>query len=459
MLQIQQGSEGRNCQGMTRRTALKAGFLGLAGLTLPDLLRLQAQGTAAKKDTAVILLWLDGGPSQLETYDPKPAAPAEYRGPFGTIKTNVVGMHVCETLPLHAKHADKMIFVRSVHHDTGDHFAGAHWMLTGRFGSTAAKVLPAVYPSVGSYAARVRGPNRPGLPAYVGLPAAQSVYLFPGYQGAAYLGPAYNPFDVDREQKYLGATYNVKVGFPRSLQSLLKTSAEQTGDRMSLLRSFDKVRRDLDESGTMATLDKFQQQAVEMITSSKARAAFDIDKEEPRLADRYGPGPWGRYTLMARRLVEAGVTFVTVDMPHWDDHSNIKEGHGTKLRHVDQAVSGLLEDLHWRGLLDRVLVVVMGEFGRTPRINKGQPGIPIPGRDHWGNAISVMLAGGGLKLGQVVGATNDKAEHPVRRAMKPCDILATVYHVLGIDTTLSFRDHSGRPHTIMDEGQAIKEVI
>ena len=459
MLQIQQGSEARNCQGMTRRSALKAGFLGLTGLTLPGLLKLRAEGSATRKDTAVILLWLDGGPSQLETYDPKPGAPAEYRGPFGTIKTNVVGMHVSETLPLHARHADKMIFVRSVHHDTGDHFAGAHWMLTGRFGATAAKVLPQIYPSVGSYVAKVRGPNRPGLPAYVGLPSAQSVYLFPGYQGAGYLGPAYNPFDVDREQKYLGATYNVKVGFPRSLESLRTTPAERTRGQMTLLRSFDKVRRDLDQSGTMDTLDRFQQQAIEMITSTQARAAFDIEKEDPRLADRYGRGPWGQYTLMARRLVEAGVTFVTVDMPHWDDHSNIKEGHGTKLLHVDRAVSALVEDLKDRGLLDRVLVVAMGEFGRTPRINKGQPGIPIPGRDHWGSAISVLLAGGGLKLGQVVGATNARAEHPVERALKPCDILATVYQVLGIDPALTFRDHSGRPHTIMDEGKVIKEVV
>jgi uncharacterized protein (DUF1501 family) len=162
---------------------------------------------------------------------------------------------------------------------------------------------------------------------------------------------------------------------------------------------------------------------------------------------------------MARRLVEAGVTFVTVDMPHWDDHSNIKVGHGYKLPHVDRAVSALVEDLQWRGLLDRVLVVAMGEFGRTPRLNKGQPGIPIPGRDHWGSAISVLLAGGGLKLGQVVGSTNAKAEHPVDRPLKPADILATVYHVLGVDTKLSFKDHTGRPHPILDEGEPIKEVV
>src|SRR5262245_25644655 len=458
MLQIQQGRGGRNCRGMTRRTALKAGFLGLCGLSLADLLRLRAEGAAKSKDNAVILLWLDGGPSQLETYDPKPDAPAEYRGPYGSIQTNVPGIRLSETLPLHAKHADKMVFVRSLHHDNGDHFAAAHWMLTGRHGSTAFS-LPQKYPSVGSYVSRVRGPNRPGLPAYVGLPAAQSVYLFPGYQGAAYLGPAYNPFDVDREQKYLGANYNVRIGRPKCLENFVQVQPGRTESRRDLLASFDSIRRDVDKTGVMDALDRYQQQATDMILGGKARQAFNLDKEEPKAADRYGTGPWGRYTLMARRLVEAGVTFVTVDMPHWDDHSNIKEGHGYKLPHVDRAVSGLVEDLTERGMLDRVLILVMGEFGRTPRLNKGQPGIAIPGRDHWGNAISVLLAGGGLRGGQVVGKTNAKAEHPVERALKPADVLATVYHVLGIDSTLTFKDHTGRPVPILDEGKAIDEVI
>jgi uncharacterized protein (DUF1501 family) len=457
MLQIQHGSLARNCAGMTRRTALKAGFLGLAGLTLPDLLRLRAEGLSEKKDTAVILIWLDGGPSQLETYDPKPEASDDYRGPWKAIKTNVPGIRICEMLPHHARHADKMVFVRSLHHDNGDHFAGAHWMLTGRFGSNAAS-LPQKYPSAGAYTAKVRGANKPGVPAYVGLPSAQSVYLFPGYMGAAYLGPAYNPFDVDRENKYLGANSNYYVRTPKSVANLT-ASVEQTATRRDLLSSFDKVRRDLDASGTMDAMDRYQQQAVDLILGGKARAAFDIDKEEPKAADRYGITPWGRYTLMARRLVEAGVTFVTVDMPHWDDHSNIKEGHGYKLPVLDRAVGALLDDLSERRMLDHVLVVVMGEFGRTPRINKGQPGIPIPGRDHWGNAISAMLAGGGLKTGQVVGATNSKAEHPVERALLPGDLLATVYHVLGVDPKLQFTDHTGRPVSILDEGEAIKEVI
>src|SRR5215471_10754365 len=216
-------------------------------------------------------------------------------------------------------------------------------MLTGRFGSTAAKVLPQVYPSVGSFAAKVRGPNRAGLPAYVGLPAAQSVYLFPGYQGAAYLGPSYNPFDVDREQKYLAANAAIKIGSPRWLTQFKRERAEQTRGRRDLLGAFDGLKRDVERSGVIDAMDQYQQEALDMVLGGRAREAFDLDMEDPRVGDRYGQGPWGRYTLMARRLVEAGVSFVTVDMPHWDDHSNIKDGHGYKLPRVDQAVGALMD--------------------------------------------------------------------------------------------------------------------
>jgi hypothetical protein len=458
VLEIHHGRGRPNCAGIARRTALKAGLLGVSGLTLAERLRLEAQGAAARKDTSVILIWLDGGPSQLETYDPKPEAPVEYRGPYDVIDTNVPGILISETLPNHARHADKMVFVRSLHHDTGDHFAGAHWMLTGRFGSTTFN-LPQKYPSVGSFAARVRGANQAGLPAYVGLPAAQSVYLFPGYQGAAYLGPAFNPFDVDTEQKYLSAVSNIEIKQPRCLASFAHAQPGRIEGRVDLLTHFDKLRRDLDQSGGMDALDRYRQQAIEMIVGGKAREAFDLEKEDPKIAERYGTSPWGRYTLMARRLVEAGVTFVTVDMPHWDDHSNIKEGHGYKLGPMDKAVGALMDDLTERGLLDRVLVMVMGEFGRTPRINQGQPGIPIPGRDHWGGAISVMLAGGGLRGGQVIGATNARAEYPVERPLLPDDVLATVYHVLGIDPSLAFPDHAGRPVPILEVGRPIAEIL
>ena len=421
---------------------------------------LAAKGAPAVKAPAksVILIWLDGGPSQLESYDPKPEAPSEYRGPFDTIATNVPGIFLSELLPKHAKHADKMSFIRSLHHGTGDHFAGAHWMLTGRAGSTSVN-LPQKFPSVGSYVARVRGSNAPGMPAYVGLPAAQSVYLFPGYQGAAYLGNAYNPFDVDSETKYLHYSTNVAIGRPKCLESLQSIETGRAQDRRSLLQGLDQIQRTADQRRVMDTIDSHQQAALSMVLGGKARSAFNLELEDPRLSDKYGRNPWGRYTLMARRLVEAGVSFVTVDMPHWDDHSNIKVGHGGKFEVVDQAVGALIDDLIVRDLLDRTLVIVMGEFGRTPKINTGQPGIPIPGRDHWGDAISVMMAGGGIRGGTVVGQTNARAEFPIERPLMPHDLLATVYEVMGIDPTLSFPDHSGRPVPILTEGRPIREIL
>lgn len=457
MLHLFQGKGSSNCQGMSRRAALKAGFLSVAGLSLPDVLRLQAEAGMVRKDTAVILLWLDGGPSQLETYDPKPEAPLEYRGPYGVSATNVPGITITDHLPLSTRHADKMVILRSVHHNTGDHFAGGHWMLTGRFGATGASQAPR-YPSFASYISKVRGANDPAMPAYVGLPAAQSIYLFPGYQGSAYLGQQYNPFDVNREQVYLAASGG-SIEKPKCLQNFTGVNEQQTLSRMGLLQGLDHLQRNLDQSGTMDALDRYQQQALSMILGGKARKALDLDREDPRLIDKYGRNPWGMYTLMARRLVEAGVTFCTVDMPHWDDHSGIEKGHGYKLPAVDKAFSALIEDLEVRGLLDRVLVMVMGEFGRTPRINTGQPGIPIPGRDHWGNCFSVVLAGGGLRGGQVIGKSNSRAEHPVERPLRPGDVLATVFRVMGVDPTLSFPDHSGRPIPILEEGQPIREAF
>ncbi len=449
---------GRNCQGMTRRTALKAGALSAFGLTSANLAKLQAEAQTADNGKSVILLWLDGGPSQLETYDPKPGAPSEYRGPWGDMPTNVPGIRISEMLPHHAKHADKMCFLRSVHHNNGDHFAAAHWMLTGRFGSSAANKAQ-MYPSVGSCVSKLKGSVKTGMPAYVGLPAAHSVYIYPGYMGGAYLGPAYDPFQVNMKQKYLAGRYTPAIKAPTFLDNV-SGDVDRTSSRMNLLGSLDQLNRRLDQSGLMDTMDQFNQNAVDMIMGSRAREAFDMEKEDPKIRDSYGRGPWGHYTLMARRVVEAGVRFVTVDMPHWDNHSKIKVAMEDRLPYLDLAVGGLMQDLSDRGMLDDVLVVIMGEFGRTPKLNSGQPGIPIPGRDHWGNAMSVVLAGGGLKTGQVIGATNSKAQHPVERPLKPSDVLATIYHVLGIDhRKVTFEDFTGRPVHLLDEGRPIAEII
>jgi hypothetical protein len=457
MLQLQRGRLAVNCRGISRRTAIKVGFSGLLGLGLPELLRLRASGVAEKNARSVILLWLDGGPSHLETYDPKPEAPSEYRGPWTATRTNVPGIYLSESMSEQAKLADKMVFLRSVHHKNGDHFAAAHWMLTGRFGSSDSQKAQK-FPSVGSFVARVRGAKQKGMPAYVGLPSAESVYLFPGYQGAAYLGAAFNPFDVNNEQRYLGAADMSAIQAPRCLGSLIGNS-QRLESRLNLLENIDQLRRDVDATGGMEAMDTYQHQAMDLVLGGRARDALDIEKESPQTRDRYGRGPWGHYALMARRLVEAGVSFVTVDMPHWDDHSNIKEGHGRKVPVMDRAAAALISDLSERGMLQDTLVVVMGEFGRTPKINEGQPGIPIPGRDHWGDAFSVMMAGGGLRGGQVIGATNAKGEYPVERPLGPEDILATVYHVMGIDPKQTFNDLSGRPVSILDHGEVIREIV
>ncbi|MCB1087027.1 MAG: DUF1501 domain-containing protein, partial [Verrucomicrobiae bacterium] len=377
---------------MTRRSALKAGALSAFGLSTGDFLRLKANAQASDTGKSVILIWLDGGPSHFETYDPKPEAPSEYRGPWGDRPTNVPGIRFSEMLPLHAKHADAMCVLRSVHHDNGDHFAAAHWMLTGRFGSTSADKTQK-YPSVGSCVSKLAPAKVPDLPNYVGLPAAESVFLYPGYQGAAYLGGSYDPFQVNLKQKYLAANSKVELQKPPFLDSVAGLG-DRINERAGLLKQLDGINREIDRTGSMNTMDEHQQSAMDILLGSHARQAFDLDQESDKVRDRYGRGPWGHYTLMARRLVESGVRFVTVDMPHWDTHSSMKTGMETRLPHLDMAIDGLMQDLKDRHLLNDVLVVVMGEFGRTPKINNGLPNDPVPGRDHWGQAMSVLMAGG-----------------------------------------------------------------
>lgn len=460
MLAVQHHGPARpNCQGLSRRAAVRAGLLGLGGLTLPDLYRAQAATPASTPAArAAILVWLDGGPSQLETFDPKPDAPVEFRGPFGTVPTRTPGVRFSELVPELAALSDKFATLRTVSHGTGDHFAGGHVMLTGRPGATGASTAPR-HPGLGAYVSRLRGPNHPALPAYVGLPSAQSIFLFPGYHGASYLGSAYNPFEVNRQERYLGHVDSRKVGTPAWLSAFGPEGARRLSERSSLLGQFDGLRAELDARGTADAVDAYQRRALDLLLGSEARFAFDLDREDVRLSDRYGTGPWGRYTLMARRLVEAGVTFVTVDMPHWDDHSSLVASHAPKIRAMQRAVAALIRDLDERGLLDTTLVMVAGEFGRTPRLNQGQPGIPVPGRDHWGESFCVLLAGGGIKGGITLGRSSAKAEYPVERKVTPQDVLATVYRQLGIDPSVTFPDHGGRPLTVLDGGEAIREIL
>ena len=449
------GPSSRNCQGLSRRGFLKVGMLGATGLSLADVLRARslaaASGRPSPKELSVILIWLDGGPPQHETYDPKPDAPSEFRGPLKAIDTAAPGIQVSELLPYHARMMDKMSIIRSMHHNNGDHFAAAHWMLTGYHGSTAVD-LPPQYPSAGSIIAKMKGAKQPGMPAYVGLPNTHSVGLVPGYHGGAYLGVAYNPFSADGDP-------NTDAYQVPNLTLPAAVNRDRLDGRRGLLSTFDQARRDVDASGLMDGLDRFGQDAFMMVTSPAAREAFDIKKEDPRIRDRYGRNTWGQSALLGRRLVEAGVRFVTLTYSGWDFHSSLETGMKRVLPWLDAAVGSLVDDLHGRGLLDSTVVMVMGEFGRTPRINKGLPGIDaLPGRDHWGEVMSVLVAGGGFAQGRIVGTSNSRGEVPKDRPITPQDLMVTLYRQMGIDPETSFLNRSGRPITIGSTGRMIDEL-
>jgi uncharacterized protein (DUF1501 family) len=445
------------CHGLSRRDFLRVGTLGFAGLSLADVLRAQASAFAAGRspvpERSVILIWLDGGPPQHETYDPKPDAPAQFRGPLKPIATALPGILVSELLPNHARLLSKMSIIRSLHHDNGDHFAAAHWMLTGYLGSNAIN-LPAQYPSAGSIIAKLKGPKQPGMPAYVGLPYTHSVGLVPGYHGAAYLGAGHNPFVADGDPNSEG--YQVpNLSLPTGIDG------SRLEGRRSLLTTFDHAQKAADASRLVEGLDRFEQEAFSLVLGKAARAAFDLKKEDPRLRDRYSRHQWGQSALLARRLVEAGVRFVTLTFGGWDYHSSLERGMKNVLPILDATVGTLIEDLDDRGLLDSTIVVVMGEFGRTPRMNKtGVPGSdPIPGRDHWGNVMSVLIAGGGLARGCVVGSSNSRGEVPKDRPLRPQDLAVTLYHQLGISPETTFLNRVGQPVKIGSDGEVIAELM
>ncbi|HEV3166325.1 MAG TPA: DUF1501 domain-containing protein [Isosphaeraceae bacterium] len=442
------GAPFRCCDGVTRRSFLKAGYLGLAGLSLSDVLRVRAQAEAAGKapadDLSIVLVWLDGGPPHHETYDPKPDAPVEFRGPLGAISTSVPGVQVSELLPYHARMMHKMSIIRSLYHNNGDHFAAAHWMLTGFLGSNAADLGPQ-YPSAASVITKIKGAKKPGIPGYVGLPHTHSVGLAPGYHGAAYLGVAYNPFSAEGDPNNDG--YQVpNLNLPGGVDPT------RLDNRRGLLHAFDNARRDVDASGLMDGLDRFGQEAFAMVTGPAAREAFNLKKENPRLRDRYGRHTWGQSALLARRLVEAGVRFVTLTYGGWDHHANIGPAMHNQLPIIDAAIGSLVDDLDQRGLLEKTIVMVMGEFGRTPRMN------PTAGRDHWGEVMSVLIAGGGLAEGTIIGASNARGELPKDRPVTPQDLIVTLYRRLGIDPQIAFTNRAGRPIPIGSNGQVISEL-
>lgn len=454
------------CSGpQNRRTFMKIGGLSLGAMaagsiapSLPQVLAAEAKSKAIDRDFSVVLLYAAGGPSHLETFDMKPDAPAEYRGPFNPIATNVPGMEICELLPNLAKQADKFALVRSLHHNRNEHSGGTNRMLSG-YASVAANPSDGEFPEIGSVVARHLEDRVRDLPLYV---ATNKLYG----GGPAYLGPAYSPFMYSGDPN--SKSFNV------GNLSLSQDAAALLQKRTQLLNTFDTFRREADRAQTMSALDKFNGRAFDMLTSPRTREAFDLSQEPDKLRDRYGRTTAGQSLLLARRLVEAGVRFVqiTANFPvskdvsvigptNWDDHSvnaHIFRAYEQRLPQMDIAIPAFLEDLFSRGLDQSVLFVFCGEFGRTPKIAY-QDKSKRPGRDHWCRAMSVFLSGGGLKMGQVIGATNSRGEDPVERVMNSNCLLATIYRRFGIDTHQVIHDNSGRPIPILSEGEPITELL
>lgn len=459
-----------------RRQWLKIGGLSLGALavglhpSLGALLAAAEQSAEVDKQFSVILFWANGGPSHIDLFDLKPEAPAEYRGPFKPIRTRVPGMEITELLPRLASIADKFTLLRSLHHERNEHSGGTHRFLSG-YASRAANLNHAEYPELGSVVAKeLDGPPRE-TPLFVA-----NTKFYGG--GPAYLGPAYAPY-MPGPNPVTSTGNNVydpvpiyNTGGRSDDLAITKDGVLHLNRRMHLLQNLDALNRKLDRGGMMSALDGFQQRAVGMLSSSRTREAFDLAREDARTRERYGDTHWGKSLLTCRRLIEAGVRFVqcqaefrlrpeTGRTSNWDDHSvnsHIFKAYEEKLPSLDESVSALIEDLSVRGLDRHVLFIFCGEFGRTPKISYSSPE-KRPGRDHWSRAMSVLLAGGGLKMGQVIGATSAKAEEPTERVMDSNSLLATIYRRFGIDTTRTYHDVSGRPIAILPSGTPIKELF
>ncbi len=449
------------CSGPpSRRDFLRVGLLALGGLSLSDLLAARARAGRDDLPTSVILFWMWGGPSQLETFDPKPDAPAEYRGPFRPIRTRVPGLDVCELFPSLARQAHRFAVVRSLHHAMSSHNDGSIEVLTGKTPDRPDPTSTAIsrHPDFGMIASRVRGLRPDGLPQYVGIPN-QPFMTRPAYLGLGYQG--FNAGDPS------SATYT-----PPRLARAAAIGPGRFEDRRGLLRQFDSLRRELDYRGGMEGTDKLRASALHMLTNADVARAFDLGQEPARLRERYGRHLWGQSCLLARRLAEAGAAVVTIDAlaPErgkplyfsWDDHANAQPGwdlaRGMRWRapFMDQALAALIDDLYCRGLDRRVLVLALGEFGRTPRLGRANGCL---GRDHWPDVQCALLAGGGLRTGQVVGASDSKGGYPKERPLTPQDLLATVYRHLGIDPRHEFKDLTGRPIPILASGEPIRELV
>ena len=435
----------RNCEGFTRRDCLKLGLGGLLSGGLVGALRATASAAAgpAPKAKSCILIWMDGGPSHYETFDPKPDAPIEFRGQFDAIPTKVAGVQFSQHMKRLAAINDNFAVIRSIRHDQGNHGAGNHYMMTG-----APPRIPvgcgafvSYHPSLGSATAR-ECPAPPGLPAYFSLGQMSRS------GGPNFLGAQYAPFVVEENPD--SQNFRVRdVAIPRDL------TEGRFADRKDLRKLVDRMVRLNDEAAAdpVRDVDRFYEQGYSLVSSKQAQQAFDIGREDTKLREKYGRSGLGQRCLLARRLVEAGVPFVTVYDGGWDHHTDLFNSFTKRMPGWDNSVATLIEDLSDRGLLDSTMVIALGEFGRTPQINKDA------GRDHWANAMSVLFAGGGTPGGQAIGATDSKGFAAIDRVLSPENFVSTIYTKLGINPDKMYYTHEGRPVHLVSDPTPIRELM
>ena len=441
------------CNGLSRRDFIQVGLGGMLGVGFSDLLRLRAgaaehTGTrgikASGKAVNCILIWLDGGPSHYETFDPKPGAPSEIRGEFKAIGTKVPGIQFSECVPKLAEVADQFTIIRSLCHKDPNHGGGNHYLMTGMPAPVpvACGAFVTFHPSYGSMVSYDRG-LRSGLPAYVAMPEV------PRSGGPNFLGGQHAPFAIDGYP-------NSKSFKVRDVTLPAEISEGRAASRQDLRRALDRMQRfgdNLAEDPTV-TFDQYYAQGLDLVASPLAQKAFEIGQESEKLREAYGRNDFAQRLLLARRLVEVGVSFVTVYYGGWDHHVKIFEAYrGNHLKQFDQGLAALLTDLRERGLLDTTMVVALGEFGRTPKVNKDA------GRDHWPGAMSVLAAGAGIPKGQIIGATDPKGYYASENVYKPEDFAASLYTKMGIDPLRVLHTNTGRPVQLVSGGRVIKELF
>lgn len=460
MLEIR-GSQHAYCDGLTRREFVKAGALGLGGITLPGWLQARAAHAARTSQAkSVLLLWMGGGPSHFETFDPKPEAPEAYRGPGKAIPTNVAGIRIHEWLPEMAKIADRYAIIRSISHKENGHTAADHWMQTGyAYGPNDSLGNPAqAAPFFGTVIAQQLGGSSSGLPTNISI-KSYGTYGIGGFNYVYYdkperLGPAYSPLRMTGTDKTGYVLNDLPLAEGLTLGRLER--------RSRLSRLVDDATRRTDQEASAREWDIFQQRAYSLVTSTSARAAFDLRGEPEKLKERYGKNGFGQAFLLGRRLIEHGVPIVAVSTGNWDTHGNLQGipiGALARMKDhlcptLDRSFSALLTDMDERGLLKETLVLWMGEFGRSPKVEG-----PDLGRDHWGRSMSVVAAGAGVRGGQVIGSTTSDGGDPDERPLRPLDLIATIYHKMGIAPNTILHDAQGRPWEIAGEGHVIPELV